>query len=58
LCFDFLQRIVTFGPSFERNVVPNSAKARNFQTEFKLTAEEATAVSDHYPVEIEIAASA
>jgi hypothetical protein len=46
---------VSTGPGFEHHIVAGSAKARNFQAEFKLTDEEAAAVSDHYPVEILVA---
>ncbi|XP_072276815.1 deoxyribonuclease gamma-like isoform X2 [Pyxicephalus adspersus] len=35
-------------------IVPDTAKPFNFQEEYKLTDEEALAVSDHYPVEVEI----
>ncbi|KAM5149049.1 deoxyribonuclease-1-like [Mantella aurantiaca] len=36
------------------HIVPDSAKPFNFQKEYELTDEEALAVSDHYPVEIEL----
>ncbi|XP_063282824.1 deoxyribonuclease gamma-like isoform X1 [Pelobates fuscus] len=36
------------------DIVPNSAKSFNFQVEYKLTDDEALAVSDHYPVEVEL----
>jgi hypothetical protein len=45
---------VTVGTNFENGVIVKSVKARNFQSEFELTDEEAQAVSDHYPVELEI----
>ncbi|XP_075039579.1 deoxyribonuclease-1-like [Mixophyes fleayi] len=35
-------------------IVPDSAKPFNFQVEYKLTDEQALAVSDHYPVEVEL----
>ncbi|XP_063797096.1 deoxyribonuclease-1-like [Pseudophryne corroboree] len=38
-------------------IVPNSAKPFNFQQEYKLTDDEALAVSDHYPVEVELSRS-
>lgn len=37
-----------------QDIVPDSAKPFNFQQEYKLTDEEALAVSDHYPVEVEL----
>ncbi|XP_053324944.1 deoxyribonuclease gamma-like [Spea bombifrons] len=37
-----------------QHIVPNSAKPFNYQDEYKLTDEEALAVSDHYPVEVEL----
>ncbi|XP_018413467.1 PREDICTED: deoxyribonuclease gamma-like [Nanorana parkeri] len=37
-----------------KHIVPDSAKPFNFQEEYKLTNEEALAVSDHYPVEVEL----
>ncbi|XP_018413466.1 PREDICTED: deoxyribonuclease gamma-like [Nanorana parkeri] len=37
-----------------QHIVPDSAKPFNFQDEYKLTDEEALAVSDHYPVEVEL----
>ncbi|KAM4605844.1 deoxyribonuclease gamma-like [Discoglossus pictus] len=46
-------RIVVHDDMF-KDIVPTSAKPFNFQTEYKLTDEEALAVSDHYPVEVEI----
>ncbi|XP_061591553.1 deoxyribonuclease-1-like 1 [Cololabis saira] len=45
-------RIVVNGPTFNRAVVPSSAKPFNFQTEYGLTEEQALDVSDHYPVEV------
>ncbi|KAM9325211.1 deoxyribonuclease gamma-like [Gastrophryne carolinensis] len=37
-----------------QHVVPDSAKPFNFQEEYKLTDEETLAISDHYPVEVEL----
>lgn len=45
-------RIVVHGPSFNRAVVPNSAKPFNFQEAYRLTDDQALDVSDHYPVEV------
>ncbi|XP_041860265.1 deoxyribonuclease-1-like 1 isoform X1 [Melanotaenia boesemani] len=45
-------RIVVHGEAFNRAVVPSSAKPFNFQTEYRLTEEQALDVSDHYPVEV------
>ncbi|KAF1392146.1 hypothetical protein PFLUV_G00049540 [Perca fluviatilis] len=50
-------RIVVYGQSMLDSIVPGSAKAFNFQTEFKLTDEEALSISDHYPVEVELKTS-
>ncbi|XP_028285029.1 deoxyribonuclease-1-like [Parambassis ranga] len=47
-------RIVVYGDHMLEAVVPGSAKSFNFQTEFKLTDEEALSISDHYPVEVEL----
>ncbi|XP_072522614.1 deoxyribonuclease gamma-like [Salminus brasiliensis] len=47
-------RIVVYGQKMLDSVVPNSAKAFNFQKEYDLTEEEALKVSDHYPVEVEL----
>lgn len=45
-------RIVVHGKKFSDAIVPSSARAFNFQQEFRLTEEEALDVSDHYPVEV------
>uniref|UniRef100_A0A8C4HYX3 Deoxyribonuclease-1-like 1 n=1 Tax=Dicentrarchus labrax TaxID=13489 RepID=A0A8C4HYX3_DICLA len=45
-------RIVVHGESFDRAIVPSSAKPFNFQMEYQLTEEQALEVSDHYPVEV------
>ncbi|XP_029362158.1 deoxyribonuclease-1-like 1 [Echeneis naucrates] len=45
-------RIVVHGEKFFRATVPLSAKPFNFQTEYRLTEEQALEVSDHYPVEV------
>uniref|UniRef100_UPI0037E8C26C deoxyribonuclease-1-like n=1 Tax=Semicossyphus pulcher TaxID=241346 RepID=UPI0037E8C26C len=45
-------RIVVHGETFLRAVVPLSAKPFNFQTEYRLTEDQALEVSDHYPVEV------
>ncbi|XP_053327159.1 deoxyribonuclease-1 [Spea bombifrons] len=47
-------RIVVSGSEMQEAIVPNSAKVFNFQKKYKLTQEEALAVSDHYPVEVEL----
>ncbi|XP_030585008.1 deoxyribonuclease 1 like 4, tandem duplicate 1 [Archocentrus centrarchus] len=47
-------RIVIYGDDMLSAVVPNSAKAFNFQEAFNLTEEQALKVSDHYPVEVEL----
>ena len=52
------RRFVTLGSGFEDHVIVSSAKARDFQAEFTLSDEEAQAVSDHYPVELQIEAAA
>ncbi|NXE29413.1 DNSL2 protein, partial [Ardeotis kori] len=49
-------RIVVCGTKLKRSVVPNSATIYNFQHAFQLDQEEALAVSDHYPVEVKLAA--
>ncbi|KAM3914187.1 deoxyribonuclease-1-like [Leptodactylus fuscus] len=46
-------RIVVHDDLFQ-HVVAESAKPFNFQEEYKLTNEETLAVSDHYPVEVEL----
>lgn len=45
-------RIVVHGETFNRAVVPSSAKPFNFQEAYRLTEEQALDVSDHYPVEV------
>ncbi|XP_055015802.1 deoxyribonuclease-1-like 1 isoform X2 [Boleophthalmus pectinirostris] len=45
-------RIVVNGRKLFDSVVPSSAKAFNFQQEFRLSEDEALDVSDHYPVEV------
>ncbi|XP_013874590.1 deoxyribonuclease gamma [Austrofundulus limnaeus] len=47
-------RIVVYGSEMLDAIVPDSAKAFNFQKEFKLTDEDALRISDHYPVEVEL----
>ncbi|KAM3878478.1 deoxyribonuclease gamma-like [Diretmus argenteus] len=47
-------RIVVYGETLMRNIVPGSAKAFNFQTTFHLTDDMALSISDHYPVEVEL----
>ncbi|XP_049434588.1 deoxyribonuclease-1-like isoform X2 [Epinephelus fuscoguttatus] len=47
-------RIVVFGQTMLKAVVPGSAKPFNFQRAFRLTDEEAQSISDHYPVEVEL----
>ncbi|XP_067855194.1 deoxyribonuclease 1 like 4, tandem duplicate 1 [Heptranchias perlo] len=47
-------RIVVYGDTFYQGIVPNSAKAFNFQEALNLTEEQALDVSDHYPVEVEL----
>ncbi|XP_009871023.1 PREDICTED: deoxyribonuclease-1-like [Apaloderma vittatum] len=49
-------RIVVCGAKLKRSIVPNSAAVYNFQRTFQLEQEEALAVSDHYPVEVELMA--
>ncbi|KAM4022513.1 deoxyribonuclease-1-like isoform 2-T2 [Anomaloglossus baeobatrachus] len=39
-----------------QHIVPDSAKPFNIQLEYKLTDQETLAVSDHYPVEVELTA--
>lgn len=45
-------RIVVNEGKLSDTIVPSSARAFNFQEEFRLTEEEALDVSDHYPVEV------
>ncbi|XP_056396739.1 deoxyribonuclease-1-like isoform X2 [Hyla sarda] len=47
-------RLVVGGSKFQNTVIPGSAKALNYQVEYDLTYEMTKAVSDHYPVELEI----
>ncbi|NXF95534.1 DNSL2 protein, partial [Eubucco bourcierii] len=49
-------RIVVCGAKLKRSIVPNSADIYDFQHAFQLDQEEALAVSDHYPVEVKLAA--
>ncbi|NWH80477.1 DNSL2 protein, partial [Piaya cayana] len=49
-------RIVVCGAKLKRSIVPNSAAIYNFQQAFQLEQEEALAVSDHYPVEVNLMA--
>ncbi|NWX95587.1 DNSL2 protein, partial [Nothoprocta ornata] len=49
-------RIVVCGAKLKRSVVPNSAAVYNFQRALQLEQEEALAVSDHFPVEVKLAA--
>ncbi|XP_059184054.1 deoxyribonuclease-1-like 1 [Centropristis striata] len=47
-------RIVVYGDQMKRAVVTNSAQPFDFKTTFRLSAVAAAAVSDHYPVEVEL----
>ncbi|XP_032086677.1 deoxyribonuclease-1-like 2 [Thamnophis elegans] len=47
-------RIVVSGSKLRKWIVPKSAKVFDFQRAFKLSQEEALAVSDHFPVEVEL----
>ncbi|KAM4613102.1 deoxyribonuclease-1-like isoform 2-T2 [Polymixia lowei] len=47
-------RIVLYGEAMLKAVVPSSAKAFNFQKAFRLSADVALSISDHYPVEVEL----
>uniref|UniRef100_A0A8C5S475 Deoxyribonuclease 1 like 2 n=1 Tax=Laticauda laticaudata TaxID=8630 RepID=A0A8C5S475_LATLA len=47
-------RIVVSGLKLRKWIVPKSAKVFDFQRAFKLSQEEALAVSDHFPVEVEL----
>ncbi|KAG8557633.1 hypothetical protein GDO81_016690 [Engystomops pustulosus] len=47
-------RIVISGADLHNAIEPDSAKVFNFQKQYKLTQEQALAVSDHYPVELEL----
>ncbi|XP_053576853.1 deoxyribonuclease gamma [Bombina bombina] len=46
-------RIVVHDDMFQ-HIIPESATPFNFQEEYKLTDQETLAVSDHYPVEVEL----
>ncbi|XP_060116713.1 deoxyribonuclease-1-like 2 [Heteronotia binoei] len=45
-------RIVVSGSKLRKRIDPKSPKVFNFQTAFKLSQEEALAISDHFPVEV------
>nr|BAB62090.1 deoxyribonuclease I precursor [Bufo japonicus] len=47
-------RLVVGGARFQDTVIPGTAKAFNYHVAYDLTYEMAKAVSDHYPVEMEI----
>ncbi|XP_063285055.1 deoxyribonuclease-1-like [Pelobates fuscus] len=47
-------RIVVSGSDLQEAIVPNSAKVYNFQKKHKMTTEEALALSDHFPVEVDL----
>ncbi|KAM4025408.1 deoxyribonuclease-1-like isoform 2-T2 [Anomaloglossus baeobatrachus] len=47
-------RIVISGADLHNAIVPDSAKVFNFPEHYELTPEQALAVSDHYPVELEL----
>ncbi|XP_063791620.1 deoxyribonuclease-1-like isoform X2 [Pseudophryne corroboree] len=47
-------RIVAGGEGLKKAVIPGTAKAFNYQVKYGLTYELAKAVSDHYPVEVEL----
>ncbi|XP_067361522.1 deoxyribonuclease-1-like [Channa argus] len=47
-------RIVVYGDDMYEGVVDESAQAFNFQAAYKLSDAEAEAISDHYPVEVEL----
>ncbi|XP_018121320.1 deoxyribonuclease gamma isoform X1 [Xenopus laevis] len=51
---DFSYDRIVVHSSILKHIVPNSAKPFNFQEEYKLSYEEVVAVSDHYPVEVEL----
>uniref|UniRef100_A0A672YXH5 Deoxyribonuclease n=1 Tax=Sphaeramia orbicularis TaxID=375764 RepID=A0A672YXH5_9TELE len=51
-------RIVVHGEKFYQQVVPSSAKPFDFQAAYQLTEEQALEVSDHYPVEVLMKATA
>ncbi|XP_063170693.1 deoxyribonuclease-1-like isoform X2 [Candoia aspera] len=45
-------RIVAVGTKLRESILPGTAKVDNFQRTFILSAEDALAVSDHFPVEV------
>ncbi|MEE6505867.1 hypothetical protein FKM82_005682, partial [Ascaphus truei] len=47
-------RIVVHGEDFLKAIVPGSAKPFNFKKKLGLSEEEALAVSDHFPVEVNL----
>ncbi|KAG9477831.1 hypothetical protein GDO78_013030 [Eleutherodactylus coqui] len=47
-------RLVVGGASFQKAVIPGTAKAFNYHVAYDLTYEMAKDVSDHYPVEVEL----
>ncbi|XP_042366640.1 deoxyribonuclease-1-like [Plectropomus leopardus] len=47
-------RIVVYGGHMYNSVVPNSAKPFNFQRAYRLSRATTRAISDHYPVEVEL----
>ncbi|KAM4631541.1 deoxyribonuclease-1-like [Discoglossus pictus] len=47
-------RLVVSGAELQQSVVPDSAVVFNFQTKYGLTTTQALAVSDHYPVEVQL----
>ncbi|XP_077410647.1 deoxyribonuclease-1-like isoform X2 [Vanacampus margaritifer] len=51
-------RIVVYGKSFLKAIMPFSANVFNFPQEFKLTRKTALQVSDHFPVEVKLKSSA
>lgn len=51
-------RIVVHGEKFYQQIVPSSAKPFDFQAAYQLTEEQALGISDHYPVEVLVRATA
>ncbi|XP_053551342.1 deoxyribonuclease-1 [Bombina bombina] len=49
-------RFVASGEELQRAVIPGTAKAFNYQLEYGLSYDKTKAVSDHYPVELELSA--
>uniref|UniRef100_A0A8C5QXW3 Deoxyribonuclease n=1 Tax=Leptobrachium leishanense TaxID=445787 RepID=A0A8C5QXW3_9ANUR len=47
-------RIVVCGSDLQEAIEPGSAKVFDFQKKYKLTSEQALAVSDHFPVELKL----